>query len=342
MNEAVEGVDAGGNVSEAAAPISEWNGSPENDRSIEPDFTDTMKDMGLDPNDFGFKSGFEEEEKETNEAASEEPQGSGEEAKPGLETDENGLLELVNSLGAIHNDSPVSVASKDELKNLIQMGKDYTVKTQSLSEERKAFESDRDLTREELNGAINEFNNQTKAFDEQFKELQSLRFTLKELEQRDPDLFSEFSRVQQDVHKQFSNPILDQQLQEIRAELAETKKGLSVKENKATLAEFDREKSLMSATEQSMKELGVTIDWELAKQEWASTGLPLSKVVGSIYLENVAKAQASKSKVDNTRAKVQAKPTGAASNNRPGSKVPQISKKLSAFEYAQEYLKQIS
>lgn len=335
MNEANEAGETGGTDSGASAA---WGGSADNDVSIEPDANDTMRDLGLDPNDFGFN----DEPEAKIEATSEDPQGSGEEEKAGQATDENALIDLVNSLGAIHNDSPVSVSSKEELKNLVQMGKDYTVKTQALSEERKAYESEVSSTKEELNSAINDFNQQTKAFDDQVKEMQAWTFALKELESKDPDLFSEVQRVYQDTQKQFSNPILDQQLASIRAELAETKKGLSERENKAIVNEFEREKDSMSATEQSMKELGITVDWNLAKQKWASSGLPLKEVVGSIYFENVAKAQASKSKVDTTRAKVQAKPSGVAANSRPGQKVPQISKKLSAFEYAQEYLKQIS
>lgn len=340
MNEASEG-EAGGEASTPSeSSNNSWGGSSDNDISIEPDFKSTMKDMGLNPDDFGLSD--EPEAKEINEATSEEPQGSGEIKEAGQETDEKSLLDIVNSLGATHNDSPVSVASKDELKNLIQMGKDYTVKTQSLSEERKAFETELSSTKTELNSAIDEFNNKTKEFDSKVRDLEAWTFTFKELESADPDLFAEVQRVHQNTQKQFSNPVLNQQMEAQNKRFEEIEQRLASRENKLTLGSFDSEKASMSATEQSMKELGVTVDWALAKQKWAETGLPLKDVVGSIYFENVAKAQASKSKVDTTRAKVAAKPTGAAANSRPGQKVPQISKKLSAFEYAQEFLKQIS
>lgn len=322
MNE----VDALGN--EGASDFSD-------NRSIEPDFRETMKDMGLNASDFGL-------DQDEPEAPSEESQGSDELETAGQETDENAWLEKVNSLGAVHGENPIKIETPEQLKEFLQKGQDYTVKTQSLSEERKAFESSRVETEKELNAAIQEFNAKVQENDKQLQELQQWTFTLNKLRDNAPDIHEEITRAYQGVQEQFSNPVLDQQLAAIRAELAETKKGLAQREDKLIVDSFETEKSSLSATEQSLKELGINVDWNEVKKNWAATGMPVKQVMGSLYFESLAKAQASKQKVETTKQKVSARPIGAAGSSRPGVKTPQISRKLSAFEFAQEYLKQIS
>lgn len=305
--------------------------SEENDfsdsRQIEPSTSDTMKDLGLDPTKYGLDESHDEPPKA-------ESQGSEESQEAGQGTDESAFLEKINALGAIHNDLPVKVESLEDLKNLVQMGKDYTVKTQSLSEERKAWDTEKSSAEKELNGAIEEFNNAQKAYSTQLQEMQQWTFALNQLKTDAPDIFDEVQRAYEGTVRQFSNPVLDQQLAAIRAELAETKKGLSQREDKLIVDSFESDKAAMASTEQSLKELGVNIDWTEVKKQWAATGLPLKSVVGSIYFENVAKAQASKSKVETTKQKVAARPIGAAGNSRPGSKVPAINRKLSYSEQA--------
>jgi hypothetical protein len=73
-----------------------------------------------------------------------------------------------------------------------------------------------------------------------------------------------------------------------------------------------------------MKELGINVDWDAAKKEWANTGLPLKQVIGTMYFDQLAKAQASKTKVETVKAKVAAKPNAGASASRSGKVVPKI------------------
>lgn len=291
-----------------------------------------FKDFGLDPEKYGIGRNDESE------APAEELDGTDETQKAGQATDEKSYLEWVNSLGAIHNDSPVKVESIEEVKNALQMFKDYTQKTQTLSEERKGWESEKSQTEKELNGAIEEFNNAQKAYGQQLQEMQQWTFALNQLKTEAPDIFEEVQRAYEGTVKQFSNPVLDSQLAAIRAELAETKKGLSQREDKLIVDQFETEKASMTATEQSLKELGVNIDWTEVKKQWASTGLPLKNVVGSIYFDHVAKAQASKSKVETTKQKVAAKPVGGAGASRPGTKAKAIDPKLKGLAYASALL----
>jgi hypothetical protein len=186
----------------------------------------------------------------------------------------------------------------------------------------------------ELNAAIDEFNNSQKAYAQQLQEMQQWTFALNQLKSDAPDIFEDVQRAYEGTVKQFSNPVLDQQLASFRAELEEAKKGFAERENKMVLSSFEQEKAQLSATEQSLKELGINVDWNEVKKQWANTGLPLKQVVGSIYFENVTKAQASKAKMETVAKKVAARPVGAAGAARPGEKIKAIDPKLSGLQYA--------
>lgn len=333
MNEASE-IDAGGSASDSSESVNEY--SSQNIMGDESD-EDIFKEHGLDISKYGF-----DEDESSESDLEDESQGSEIDQGAGQATDESALLEKINALGAVHNGNPLKVESIDDLKSLVQMGKDYTLKTQSLSDERKAWESERNGAETEINQTIEGLNKSIEAHKTQLQELEQWTFALNQLRESAPDLFEEVQSVYSNVQKQFSNPVLDQQLAAIRAELAETKKGLSERENKAIVDEFEREFSGLSATEQSLKELGITIDKDAVKKEWAKTGMDVNKVVGALYFDQIAKAQASKSKVEATKLKVGAKPVGAAGKSRPGNKVKAIDPKLTGLAYAEALLSRYS
>ncbi len=320
--------DEGGGFNTASGGMSAESAYEASSNSPINDETDAFQRYGLDPKKYGLDSDSKDE------AIDEESQGSDETQEAGQETDEKSYLEWVNSLGAIHNENPVKVESAEEVKNALQMYKDYTQKTQSLSEERKAWDSERSIAEEELNKAIQEFNTNQESFSKQIQELQQWTFTLNQLREDAPDVFEEVQRAFSGVSKQFSNPILDQQLKAINSRLAEAEKALTSREDQLILDKFESEKTQMSAVEQSMKELGVTVDWDKAKAKWASSGMPLDEVVGAMYFKQMAQAKASKEKVEATKAKVNTRPTGGAGGSRNGQKAKVIDPKLKGLEYA--------
>lgn len=335
MNEAGD-IDASGSaVSISDSSSNSYSYANDTSESVITPAAEIARSLGLDPDKYGFGKNT------SNEKSGEESQGSDEIEEAGQETDEKSVLDIVNSLGLIHSENPFEVGTKDELKNLIQMGKDYTQKTQSLSEERKAFETEKTSTSTELNSAIQEFNTQRQAFDAQIQELQQWTFAMNQLQEDAPDIFEEVQRAYNGVKKQYDNPIISQELNAIRAELAEAKKGLSQRENKLIVDSFESEFAKLSSTEQSLKELGITIDKEQVKKQWAASGMPVNQVVGSLYFDSLAKAQASKSKVETTKAKLQAKPTGTGGKTRVGTSVPAIDPKLKGVERAQALLNQL-
>lgn len=331
MNEADEVISDGGGV-DFGDDNADYSDDDSNE-SIEPSFDDAFKELNLDPRKYGIGE-------EKNESVEEKPQGSGEEKEAaGPATDEKSLLDRINSIGAIHSNLPVKVESVDELKNLIQMGKDYTLKTQSLSEERKAWESERVTAETELNGAIEEFNKQTQAMESQLQEMQQFQFALEQLKTNAPDVFEEVQRAYSEVGSRFKNPILDQQIAAMNKRLAEAESQLTAEKNKLVVDKFESEFSGLSAVEQSLKELGITVSKDEVKKHWAKTGMSVKEAMGALYFDHAVKAQASKGKVEAVKAKVAAKPTGAAGSSRPGTKVPAINRKKSYLEQAQELLK---
>lgn len=314
MNEAVEGGESG------AAPVIQTS-----DDSINHTL---FKEMGIDPAKYGITD-------EPEQAPLEESQGSEEAQEAGQVPDEKSYLEWVNSLGAERNGESVKVESIEQVKNALQMFGDYTAKTQSLSEERKSFELEREQATKEVHAAIEEFNRSQQEWSDKLQELEMWTFTLNQLKQNAPDLHEEITRAYDGTRNQYSNPIINQQLQALRNEIEPLKKNLSSREDELIIKGFVSEWDSLKATEQSLKELGVNVDRDAVKSHWAKTGLSVKEAMGALYFEQMYKAQASKSKVAATAAKTSAKPAGVASSSRPGSSVPNIKGKTNYLEAAQ-------
>lgn len=333
MNEASD-LDggAGGDISESS--VSAGDAQDYSSTNVMGEDTDNIfKSFGLDAKKYGI------DEKSQEATSQEDSQGSDEsEQVPGQSPDENGLVELVNSLGAIHGDTPIKIESKDQLKNLIQMGHDYTQKTQALSADRKGFESEKAQAEQIFGEQVQQFNQQVQQFETQMRELQQWRYTIDELKSNAPDIFEELQRAYANTGKQFENPVLNQKIAALEAQIAEAKQGLTQRENKLILDSFEKEKAALSSTEQSWKELGVAVDWDQVKQTWAQTGMEkLEQVLWAKYGPVVNKAIESKNKVATTQKKVAAKPVGVA-GARPGTKAKAIDPKLKGLAYASALL----
>lgn len=301
------------------------------DESIDgPSDAAIFKDFGIDPEKYGINDDAPEV------APAAESQGSDDaKVEAGQATDEKSFLERVNALGAVREGQPIQVESMEEVKAAIQTHRDYTVKTQALSEERKVWEAEKSRSMEQVNASIQELNTHREQYGAQLQELEQWKFTLQQLQESAPDLLEEVKRAHEGVVRQFSNPVLNQQLSVMQSRIEKAEKALSSRENEVILSKFDSDKQALGATEQSLAELGVKVDWDAVKKQWADTGLPLKQVVGSMYFDHVTKAQASKTKVEATKIKTTARPTGAAAQSRPGSTKPNT-KGMSYLEAAQK------
>ena len=326
MNEASEGGDAGASSESGMSAQSAFSAS--SNVGIGDNDDDAFKNAGLDPAKYGLGKADPVENQE------EESQGGDEDEEAGQSDDEKSFLKLVNSLGLIHSEKPFEVGNKDELKNLLQMGKDYTLKTQSLSEDRKAFDLDKSQAEEYIQQRVEEVSKSQKDFEQKFQELEQWMFTLDQLKTEAPDIFEEVQRAHSGTQKQYSNPILTKQLAEFKSQLDQVTKGLEQRENKLVLDGFDSEFAKAAHLEQSLKELGITVSKEDVKKEWANTGLGAEQVIGMLYGAKLMQAQASKAKVEQTKQKVNAKPAGGASSSRTGTKGKAIDPKLKGLDFA--------
>jgi predicted RNase H-like nuclease (RuvC/YqgF family) len=320
MNEAADVSTDSGQSASDAFDYSSTSIMGESDENV-------FKQFGLDASKYGLDNNQDETPKE-------ESQGSEEAPEAAQATEESAFLERINSLGAVHNEMPFKVESVDQIKELMQKGQDYTVKTQALSTERKDFESDRDATKAQLNEEINAFNTQAKEFGQQLQEMQQWTFTLNQLQESAPDIFEEIQRAYKQTSQQFSNPVLNQQMEAQNRRFEELEKKLASREDKLIVDSFEKDFSALAPLEQSLKELGINIDKNAVKSKWASTGLSPEEVIGAMYGKTMMQAQASKAKVQTTAQKVAAKPIGAAGSSRPGTKAPSIDPKLSGLGYA--------
>lgn len=305
-----------------------------------------VSEFGLEPSkyfsseeDQGEEAELEEGQSQEGEEEQQESEGQEGEEETGEDApseEENSILDQINALGAERNGEKISVGSLDEVKNAIQMAKDYTAKTQALSEERKSFESERETVSNELNAAIEEFNKGRAELEQQMQDYQQWQFTLNHMKESDPDLFHDVESAFKGMSQHFKNPVIESQLAAIRKEQEALRSQLSQREDKLILDEFASEQKQMAATEQALKDLGINVDWDAVKKEWASTGLPVKKVIGAMYFDSIAKAQASKVKVETVKKKVSARPTGAGVKSRPGSSAPRVTGTKDYFAMAQE------
>jgi hypothetical protein len=311
-------------------PIDELGGDP----------NEILKSRGLDPKKYGLDKDDDEESEEV-EQETDEKEEAGRAAAGKVSGDEKSILTFVNSLGAVDGQNQIKVESKDQLKDLLQKGHNYTQKTQALSDERKVFDSEKVEAEKIFSKSVEDFNKSIQTHQKDLRELQQMKHALAKIQKSAPDIFSEFQEAYSAAGEYFDNPVYNQQFAQLKAELDETKKMLSTRENKVILDSFDKDKSAFAATEQSWKELGITVDWDKAKQKWAQTGLSLEETLNSMYASTVLKAMASKSKVDTTKRKVAARPAGAASGSRSGGKLPARKPGQSAFQRAMQMAKTI-
>jgi len=112
-----------------------------------------------------------------------------EQGEKGDETAQGDLVEMVNSLGPIHDGLPFEVKDQDHLKELLQKGYDYTRKTQSFAEERKSETEAFEKEREQFNAQVSELENQKQEFEQTLNEYELFRLTLGQLQSEDPETF---------------------------------------------------------------------------------------------------------------------------------------------------------
>lgn len=222
------------------------------------------------------------------------------------------LLKLVNELGAIHNGLPVKIESKDQLKELVQKGYDYTKKTMEHAEITKSFKDEQVKMQEQWKQREETFAKQESQLADVIIENQIAEVVLKQMQAEDPDLFSEFSRrFQAEITRRNAEmPLvrgLEQQLQGVQKQIEELRGGNNAKELQTVKANFEKE---MSATQTqhaaTLAKLGVQVDWKKVQNTWeadATGKMTVEQALHANYGTEISKAYQSYKKLLETKNK---------------------------------------
>lgn len=233
------------------------------------------------------------------------------------QSDSDSVLKAVNGLKLVHEGEEFKVSSKEELKSLIQQGRDYTKKTQAVAHEKKEFEALKSKAYEEYNASIAELNKSIEAHQNQLQQYQIWDLALQSIKQDDPDLFDDLVSRSKQASKYFHNPVADAQFRAMNEKIAQLESANKSRESDLIRRQFDAEfGEQMTLVDQLDKELGLKIDKEKVREEWAKTGGSVSKAIGALYWDRIAKLRASKAKVNTVKAQVGK--TGAAGPGRRG------------------------
>lgn len=302
----------------------ELDSSNEQEQSLDFEMDKSVFDeLGIDPSKYGVN---DEGENEQNDEGQENTE----------ETQETSLLDSINALNFIHNDSPLKIESEEQLKELVQKGYDYTAKTQNLSEERKRWDAEKSQAETELNAAIEAFNQTQEQLSAQINELQQWQYTFNVLKSEAPDVFAEVQTAFERTQNNLRNPIIENQIKAMQQQFQAAMKEVESQKHKVVVDEFQREWSASASTIQALKDLGISVDEAKVKNEWKETGLPVKKAIGSLYFEEIAKATASKAKVQATAKKVTAKPVATGNAARTGKVEKQVKNTGDYLAMAQE------
>jgi len=221
----------------------------------------------------------------------------------------------------IHNGKPVKMSMED-LKSYAQKGFDYTTKTMTLSEERKAIEEEKKKFEEELQNQLKTYEQRRQELDEVVSLKDQWDFYINSLEQSDPDLFEEIKNGFQKTAQHFQNPVLTAQMQKMRELEERYQKDLVERENQQIRTQFQSGLDTAKKGEwgQLLDQLGMKLDEAKVRDAWVNSEGSVDDAIKQVYAQDVIKRLQSKSKVSTTKKKASSKkvPTaGTAKSTKP-------------------------
>lgn len=222
------------------------------------------------------------------------------------------LLNLVNSLGAIHNGQPVKIENVDQLKELVQKGYDYTKKTMELSEQDKVFKETQTKFEAEYKQKQTELQEYEHSLAEVINETQIAGAVLAEMKATDPDLFADFAqRYQAEMNRRqqaasYVKPF-EGKIQELSGEIQSLKQQKIEQEKAGVRANWESElKTAQTNYAPKLAKLGIAVDWDKVKSTWAADAsgkLTVVNAVGALYGDAIQSAYESQQKMLETKNK---------------------------------------
>jgi hypothetical protein len=197
------------------------------------------------------------------------------------------------------------VQASDDQEKTVKESQEVETLKQNFEAEKKAFH-------EEMLKKETEFQQE---HHEKLKERDDLDAFLGHIADKDPDLFDMFKVAYQDHRKEYV--MLDkfrQETQSLRQELNSFKEKAT---DQATLTKLDAElNQVKSGLGKDAEALGVKIDWDKVTEKWASMpGSDIEFIAHGLYGANIAKAAASKAKVEAVTRKVSSRPAVTTAGN---------------------------
>lgn len=249
------------------------------------------------------------------------------------------ILNLINSLGAIHNGQPVKVDSVDQLKELVQKGYDYTKKTMEISEKDKAFTEKEQKYEAEYKQRQTQLQEYENSLATVIQETQIAEAVLADMKATDPDLFEDFrQRYEKELNRrnQFM-PYLKQfegQVNQLNGKLQSLEQQKAQSELAAVRQNWESElKDTQTNYAPKLAKLGIVVDWDKVQKTWqadASGKLSVVGAVGALYGDAIQNAYESQQKMLETKNKTAnaiLKRTGAGANPGKGDDVKKLADK---------------
>ena len=261
----------------------------------------TVDETGAETADGGQNE--ESEDGQADEATEETPESilDAQDGNSETEGDENDILGSINDLGFVHNGLPFEIESMEQLKELVQKGHDYTLKTQGLSDERKSFDTEMQSLKEEFEQEKASFKEEMSSQQDALYNFQVLSNVLGQLQNQDPELFQEIDQLFVQESSRFgqrqNNPEFSKvqgELKEIKEQLASRDKEAETKQDESIRKEWETGlQETQTAHAKRLRQLGVKVDWKKVQDAWKadSTGkMTVKSAMLSIYGDNIMKA----------------------------------------------------
>jgi hypothetical protein len=131
------------------------------------------------------------------------------------------------------------------------------------------------------------------------------------VEKSDPELFELLAGSFQEHQKQFSNPILNQTREELKAIKDELNGFKTTVSDEVTRTKLDAEMNQIKSTiGKEAEAAGLKPEWNKVEDVWADNPkLSLKQAFYAMYGEQIATAKASKAKLETVEKKIQGRPT---------------------------------
>lgn len=283
--------------------------------------------------------GEEVSEEEGEQSLSEEE--SSEEESEEFEGKDEALDDDEPRFELVHNGEKKTV-TLDEMKELAQKGFDYTKKTQSVGEEKKALEQEMQRFKEESEKTIEDLESRYKEIDDVINLKQQWDFFLDNLENTDPDFFSEIQEKFQETSSAYNNPLIKKQLDVFNQKLTEIEKRGQKYENEAILKAYESEKNnFQESMNSTFEALGLKPDWNKVESAWKKGAESVERAFYMVHGPDMVKLWNSKQKLSNTKKVAQrskAPQVGSVSSKKPAGKAAPDTKGLTYQEMTEAIL----